>query len=258
MSVEVRYRGRFGNNLFQYVFARLFAEHTGLKLVTPFVENKILEVSPPEEGLIYQLPESVLLDYERADPLLVNHPPGKHIVVSFRQRAKWYYSRRERIKNFFKIQPVKLNDKDLVVNVRGGDYFKFDKGWIIHPKWYLDIISKEKFDKLYVVTDDTTSEENRKILSCFGSYNPEIVHFEGEPERDFHFLRSFDRMVLANSTFSWWAAFFSEGSRFYAHRRWIDYDFSDFPRSLRGEKLGNLSLFPKSISIDGPFLGETV
>lgn len=257
MTVEVIYQQRFGNNLFQYVFARLFAEHTGLRLVTPLVENRILFVKEPSDGLEVEGPEVCLLDCKGVDPFLEKHPPAKYICSGFFQRALWYYKNREKILSYFRYNEISVNKKDLVVNIRGGDYFNFKRGWVIDPIWYLDIIARENFETLYIVTDDVTGENNRKILSSFDRYRPVVVHFEGEPEKDFNFLRSFDRMVMANSSFSWWAGFFSEGSRFYTHKRWIDCNLSDFfPKSMSGEPLSNLAVFPKSIPVDGPFLGE--
>jgi hypothetical protein len=36
MSVSINYSGRFGNNITQYIFARIFSENNGLQLITNF------------------------------------------------------------------------------------------------------------------------------------------------------------------------------------------------------------------------------
>ena len=38
--------------------------------------------------------------------------------------------------------------------------------------------------------------------------------------RDFNFLRSFENIVVGNSTFSWWAAFLGQNKNVYAYKHW--------------------------------------
>ena len=70
--VTVKYRGRFGNNLFQYIVARLFAHLNSTVLVSKWIHPEILRMVPQDnylqEDIIYMLALSYksISDFENA------------------------------------------------------------------------------------------------------------------------------------------------------------------------------------------------
>jgi hypothetical protein len=246
MSVHVVYRGAFGNNLFQYICARLFAEENGLRLETPW--QALLNNGKPfdHESIVYMLPqnggdvceEPVTLLGDQSGVLDRKWPKGRYVLDGYFQKAKWYYDRRERILSFARLKLVQARPPwELVANVRLGDYVTVKK--VIDPSWYHSILERLKFDRLYMVTDSPNCSYFDEFKLRYGAT---VLH-QGISD-DFNVLREFDRVICANGTFSWWATFFSGASKVYTFKRWID------------DPKVELDVFPKSESVDGKFMHE--
>jgi hypothetical protein len=261
MSVEFVYipHTRVGNVLFQYACARLFAESQGLKFLTPWSppngKDVVRIVGPDGAGEAVDGPLVRITD----DQWVVGRHPGvpfrilgpdedlltgawpraRYVLEGFFQRSAWYLSRRAEIERFMIPEPKKdLNTRDIVVNLRiGADFRRIN--WTIHPQWYLDILARERFERLHIVAD----EKDERYLAHFAAYDPIVV--SSGPKGDWEHLRSFDRIVSSNSSFAWWACFFSKASRIYTFKRW------------NSNPMVHVGPFPENgIEIDGPFLHE--
>ncbi len=149
----------------------------------------------------------------------------------------------EEIRSFFpKIK--KRNIKDLVLHFRLENRIVQETHYknIIKPEIYKKVILKNfNFNKLYIVTDsdrwDYVDERYIKklhkkydkrltpfvsikksikymnnLVSTFEELKPEIVHHDNIMD-DFNFIRSFDKIMFKNSTFSWWASVLSSASK---------------------------------------------
>lgn len=238
MSVHVLYKGRFGNNLFQYVCARLFARKNGLQLATPFPCQDLIRMAPPDPGdWVERSDFNVRLD-DTHDILGKQWPRDRYILDGYFQNSEWCHAARTEIEGFAFPEPaVKMNRKDIVISLRlGEDYKHF--GWVIHPSWYLEILSAETFDRLHIVVDEPDPE----YLAHFSRFDPVVV--SSGPADDWSRLRSFDRIVCSNSTFAWWAAFFSGAGRVYTFKRWV------------GRPEVKLGRFPNGVEVDGRFMQE--
>src|SRR5690606_20691724 len=88
-------------------------------------------------------------------------------------------------------------------------------GRVISSEWYLKILEKESFNKLYIVG----VAPDEPYLKAFEKYDPIIV--TSDPWNDFHFIKSFDKIICSNSTYCWWAAFLSEATTIYVSDKWI-------------------------------------
>lgn len=237
MSVEVIYNGGIGNCLFQYVCARLFAIQNNLKLTTPFKYQDIFQMTPFEGGKQEGGPKITIEDKD--DPLSRPFAPANYSFLGYFQRSKWYTSRREEIENFMQLKPISapaLGGSNIVLHLRMGDFVACKIA--IHPSWYLNILRKEDFERLVIVTN----EVNPEYISHFSIYNPVVVC--STPAHDWYLVRQFDKIICSNSTFCWWAAFLSRASRIYTFKRWI------------GNSGMDISWLPNSIELDGPFLHE--
>lgn len=236
MGVQVRYKGRLGNHLFRYIAARLFAEGNGLRLLSCLPENDVVKSAPRADGQrVYGAPTKITDDHDIFDRAW---PPDHYVFDGHFQRSHWYHERRDRVLRAVELQPIcEINQKDIVINLRIDEDYQ-SLNWAIHPSWYLEILAKEKFERLHIVAD----VRNEEYLSYFRKYEP-IVRTSG-PKGDWEHLRSFDRIVTANSTFSWWAAYFSQASRIYTFKRWVTHPAP------------KLHAFPNGIEVDGRFLHE--
>jgi hypothetical protein len=236
MSIEIRYKMNHGNNIFQYICARLFAERNGLWLETPFNRPRLVRMAPHKDGRIVTDPPFTITDNH--DVLDRRWPPRRYVFDGYFQRSYWYHEARVEIERFAFVQDVpKAPEGDIVMNLRLGDDYK-GLNWCIHPSWYLAILSREDFNRLHIVVDKI----DPGYLEYFSRYSPIVVH--SGVVGDWNYLRSFDRIICSNSTFCWWAAYFSSAKRIYTFKRWVR---SPIPR---------IGPFPNGIEVDGPFLHE--
>lgn len=235
MSVHLTYNGLFGNNLFQYVSARLFADDNALKLMSPWAHPDIVTMCPQKGGTESGSPRVSFCDDD--DLFAARHSVGSYNLCGHYQRSRWYVTRRDEILKFC-IPNVEMesNFDDIVMHVRLGD--SHPAHWI-SPDWYLSILKTEQFRRLFIVTDDPKPE----FMTCFRKYDPIIV--SADKAGDWNLLRAFDRMIVSNSTYAWWAGFLSHASKIYTFSRW-----QDSPRF-------DLSGIQNGIPVDGKFWNET-
>lgn len=237
MSVEVEYIGRFGNNLFQYVAARLFAKDNDLAMRTPWIHPEVLEARPHvHENLVPDhFPEIRLGD---ADQVL-GKPwrPGNYRLSGFFQYVDWYRDRRDEIRRLFRLHEVRVRGEDeIAMHVRREDYLHHQIA--IDASWYEWILKGQKFRKLTIIGKDIEPQ----WLEPFRKWVPEVI--QGPARECFHLLRSFERVILSNSTFAWWAAFLGIPSQVYTFSRWIRNPKADLAR------------FPGATMVEGRFEKE--
>jgi len=237
MSVRVDYVGRFGNNVFQYVYARLFAEKNGLALETPWNYQDVLPIEPSKPGLSVTEPKVRFDENDR--PLEAPRSPGAYVFYGFFQDAGIYYANRERILAFTRPHAVEAAPPSaLVCHVRLEDYYSYRI--VIHPSWYRDILSRERFDQLYVVAQQ---RDTQYLKAAFGHLKYTLLS-GGSLAEDWNYLRRFERVVCSNSTMAWWAVFLGRATKVYTFERWIE------------NPSVKLSRFPGATPVPGPFLHE--
>ena len=242
MSVSVRYGGRFGNHLFQYVCGRLFAARNGLRLDSLFTHLEMVRMAPQDFGTVVDSGPEIILG-NGDDVLGRAWTKARYVLDGHFQNSEWYHKARAEIDSFAFPEPVPdVNMKDIVVNIRCGDDYR-RLGWVIHPSWYLDVLGRENFERLHIVTDNP----DPRYLSHFRKFDPVVV--SSGAAGDWRYLRSFDRIVCSNSSFCWWAAFFSRAGRIYTFKRWV----GEGPSGLPIVRLGR---FPNGVEVDGPLMGE--
>jgi hypothetical protein len=222
--VTTLWHGRTGNNIFQYVFARLIAEHNGLAMATSWPHQSFLATTPHKPGRMIESPLVELRDLYHDDhgqdffsKKLVN---SRVLCNGFFQHPKYYYFRDGDVKGFFKLPVIKKRpNNEVVIHLRLGDYA--DKGLrsVIEPQWYGRILKGMHYTpakhKLFIVVED----KKDGYLKNFLSYRPTII--SQSPAEDFHFIRQFNTIICSNSSFCWWAAFLSDAEKIYTFSRWI-------------------------------------
>jgi len=254
--VEVRYLGRFGNNLFQYCFGRILAENLGFKLKVepisgfPNTKSKVdwydyssgptqilmdwqgqlqtffVEDSTDISVLCNRIGSGKIQDIANRqntdlESILQDRTKRKIIVCGYFQRYEYYEGYKDKIrKNWLKTN-MQMNEQvgenDIVVVVRRGDFV---------PKhslpfgYFEEVISMANFDRMFVCSDDTKDP----FLELFKKYKA-IIH-PTNPLENFKFIMSFKKIIQSDSTFSWWASFLSNAKEIYfplsLHGYWID------------------------------------
>ena len=209
--IKVQYGGRLGNNMFQYCFGRILAEKLGYELIaSPImgfdetnqkVNGKRVEGYPPKLGF----------HEVDIDNLLSLDPPQPIFLDGFYQRYEYYKGHKEKIKKWLQIDnyDVGQSDKDIIIHMRLGDNVTTldpENPFIMPFAYYEKALQNTTYDRLFICSDPETIDS--KYIKQFEKYNPIIL--KGVTLTDFRSLKSFKKIIISQSTFSWWAAFLSD------------------------------------------------
>lgn len=246
MSVKVTLMGRLGNNLFQYALGRIIAEHHGLELecehISQFTRTftggkQDISTTDTLEDPAIEFPYAPLyipgehimtpIEYYHATPdnlsghhiidlpkVLADKTPRKIRLAAYFHRYEYYSPYSDRIREWFQLKPSKtpfvLHPNDVLVSIRRGvDYEIYD--WTLPLPYYSHVLSNmSDLGQVYVCGTGIDDQVRR----CLSKYDP--IYYEGTPMEHFTFITLFNRIILSNSTFAWWAGFLSKATELYA------------------------------------------
>jgi hypothetical protein len=202
--IEVRYTGRLGNNLFQYCLGRILAEGLGFALKAasiPAFPNTAQRVM----GEIREEPEQIFKgQLIPLEAILADRSPRRIILDGWFQRYEYYRPRRKKIREWLTLDPaicVPEAKPDIVVNVRRTDYVQL--GWALPFSYYREAIETAlpQGGEMWIVTDDRRDPFFRR----FAAWKPKFS--SGTAPEDMLFMTRARRLVMSQSTFSWWPTF---------------------------------------------------
>lgn len=210
-TLNLRFMGGWGNQLFSYCFARAYVERHQLELRTdPWAGEKIFELEHPRciDGL-QRVSEVELLMHPDRQPAY-----GFEIRSYFQQQAALIYTRTQ-VREWLKIRPEIENIlfykmpgdpatwQRVAAHLRRGDYAGY--GYALPSRISYEHTAA-KFHLCAALDQiDWVSEETQRVI-------PEL----GDDLRflpDFYRLQTADTLLRANSTFSWWASVLSLSPR---------------------------------------------
>jgi Glycosyl transferase family 11 len=213
--VEVKYMGLFGNRLYEYCLGRIIAETLGYKLKAEPIPG-FTSSGQTVDGLDYSdgaVEELAGMKIDLA-AVLNNRTPRKILLRGYFQRYEYFQPYKDLIRKKWLVPdlppPPPHSDREIVLHVRRGDYIL--QGWATPFEFFQNVIELAGCDRVYIVTDAPKDPFFRR----FKKYHPVIV--SKSQLEDFAFLRSFKKMVISESTFSWWAAFLSDAETVYMPR----------------------------------------
>jgi hypothetical protein len=156
-------------------------------------------------GEIHERPEQILNgQLIPLDVILADRSPRRVILDGWFQRYEYYRPRREKIREWLTFEPticVPEDKPDIVVSVRRTDYVQ--QGWALPFSYYREAIETvlPQGGEVWIVTDDRRDP----FLRRFAAWKPKIIS-RTAPE-DMLLMASAPRLVMSQSTFSWWPAF---------------------------------------------------
>ena len=222
--VNITWRNGFGNQLFQYTLGRLIAEENNLELTYSSELGRCCSFSLLDCKFINQ-PECIVKYNSNKHSIKHQIDYDGNMIYDNLENPKTYENYLDKIKSWFpKVE--KKNLKDLVVHIRRGDC---GENVNISIDWYLNVMENIDYENVYVVTDEPTQLDVQKVIkktkaTIFSAKNVmsrEIdKNFIDEILIDFNFIRSFDKILFPNSTFSWWASVLSDASEVYFNSDW--------------------------------------
>jgi hypothetical protein len=205
--VQVSYMGALGNQLFQFVLGRILAENLGFSLQAAAIPGFAATAGFSADGSEPVEPEEIhqgqIIDL---DALLMRREPRVIRLQGYFQRYEYYRPYKHLIRTQW-LPPLPSVDKapdggDLVMHVRRKDYIAY--GWAASFSYYQTALDQQDFKRLVLVTDDP----HAPFFLRFRRYRP--IFFEGNAQESFAFMANAKKLVISQSSFSWWAAFLSE------------------------------------------------
>ena len=214
--VQVEMAGGLGNRLFQYSFARKYAEVNGLELHTkPYPWQNVFDLDdkPTIDGLETR-DHSGWLEWEGK---------GGFNIVGMGQHQRFLTYTRSDVKRWFRLKPECLElvkdvpSLELVANLRRGDYRNACNPFIVvSEQSYLDCCDQHGLpkEKLFWLN----GEEHYRVPGIKVEKAWEALN-DREKERSLDFLPDLALMMRAkillrsNSTFAWWAATLGNNER---------------------------------------------
>ena len=229
--INIQWRNGFGNQLFQYCYARLLSEENNC-LLTYSGFGRVCYSSLIDYGFIKQ-PEDIIKYSPKKHQIIQTIDYDGDIIYDYLENHLTYTNHLDKIRSWFpKVE--KTNTKDLVVHLRRGD-----NGSNINTlfEWYDEVIKSQniQFDKMFLVTDTPSDSCISKFKEHYDVqlFSKQNVNFKIWPTSDkdkidrckydladFNFIRSFDKILFSNSTFSWWASFLSQATQIYFNKQW--------------------------------------
>jgi hypothetical protein len=205
--------GRFGNQMFQYAFARAYAEKYNAILETPnWIGEKIFNIENRPISKVLPRTELDIIPWGEVNIDLFGYFQKKECfdILVEKTLREWFT-----FKNIW--MPYLQSSQEVVAHIRAGDYAStlFNIFCVLEKKQF--VRACKQFN---IVTDITwSSEENPLILNDLNhiTYSQQTNSMYGKvcyPDMGISFLGDFFRMInskillRSNSSFSFWAGFF--------------------------------------------------
>lgn len=263
MSVSFIPQGESGSIISQAVAARLFAEKHNLQFSTKYPDpdltlfqhkvkirtDPLVDMTPPKLGASYSAPIVMITNENHAQWVAKDTVEPAHYIFSGDfANSKYFDANKAAIKKFIIFDPepyTLLNPVGL--HYRFGGYRSVFGGCkIVDPSYYIDILKTLDFGICTVATDEPHHPCIKMLDDAFPGKITLIPNCHG-PRVAFHTLARFERVVVGQSSFSFWSTFLG-----HAKQVWT------FKRGLGGEyPMHQLSEFAGSIPTDGVFWTPT-
>lgn len=208
--IEVRYRDRLGNNLFQYCMGRILAEELGFELKCEPIQG-FPNTAEVVRGRRFDEPTETFDRHAIPFWKILQDKTPRHIVLDgWFQRAEYYKPYRDRIRHWFELPNTERENRaqhDLVVHVRRTDYVTL--GWAMPFSYYQSAI--ERVYRPGMIVNIATDDPNDPFFRHFKRWNPEYIN--GNLTDHFAAMRDAKNLIMSPSSFSWWAAFLANDQR---------------------------------------------
>jgi hypothetical protein len=209
--IEVRYKDRLGNNLFQYCLGRILAEELGFALQAKPIQG-FPNTAEKIEGLSVREPAQILTGHmiER-EAIRADRSPRRIVLDGWFQRYEYYRRWRDRIRQWLTFDPAvraPAIKPEVVVHVRRADYVPL--GWALPSSFYheaLETLLPHSGEDVWIVSDDRYDP----FLRQFSKWKPKF--FYGTTLETMLLMSRARQLVMSQSTFSWWPTFLGDADK---------------------------------------------
>lgn len=214
-AITFRSIGRLGNFLFQAAACCGYAKKHGVKWLCP--------TDTQENPNVYKwFPNLPVGDvggerYEAHDPSMFDyheipyHPNGVKLVGFF-QSEKYFKHAEAEVREVFKLKDYPEMAEYCSIHIRLGDYVTYANSFPPVTADYLRMaVAKFPSDQKFLVFSDEITKAREMVRTFFPNQNHRFFYGEGEDEYiDLSAMASCSHNIIANSTFSWWAAWLNK------------------------------------------------
>lgn len=210
--------GRTGNNIFQYLAAKLIQIKYG-HVYVPFKDLSdgitVLDSDYDMDLSCYQNSNIVCKGYFQKSEFFLPYYRQKLIDAMKDSDDCWFddHGNKIMIRDFFLTSHKEnLDDNDVVVSLRLDDFIQCPcpTSDILPPRHYLGILEDvmQKGGRLIIVSDKLRWDWEHKYVEFFQKWNP--IFYQEDLLSDFALMRDCPILLHSNSTFCWLASFFSQ------------------------------------------------
>jgi hypothetical protein len=249
--VTITITGGLGNQLFQIAAAYAYAKRHGLELQILLYKTEYdgrstywySILSRLQSYLVTTLPDGLSKWYEQAATVYSPIPECKSLHIGgYLQSSKYFKDYANEIKELYKLnedqvymlnskypQLVENKDRMVVVHARRTDYTKNDGMIQFHGPLTDDyyqraiaaMVARISNPCFLLVADDPSywTSMTSKIKEL--KDNPCYILSDETDINTFALLQQFHYYIIANSTFSWWAAWLADTKHVIAPKRWF-------------------------------------
>lgn len=214
--IQVHYTGTLGNNMFQYAYARVLAEHTNMRLVAPYILG-----FPRTYDEVGRTSLPVTTKISRAEPIdTVNTAGGIKMHGGFINYPV-LKPHKEQIRQWFELDvepPIVPEKDDLVLSIRR-TWNGYPEALCLPFSFFDNLLQNVVFYNLYIASDSLSDP----FFDQFKKYDPILLDKYSGIEQ-FAIIRAANKMVLTPSTFCFWAAWLSDAEEIYFPKV---FDFDD-------------------------------
>ena len=224
--VKIRYHGRYGNKLFTYFIARIYAEEHNLNLIDELDDIFFKIKEPINYGNITNdnLNTYVIQDKDINNNKLPYYGKGIYIFDGYFQFEDIFYENKDKICSFIDLNYKK---KDIfTLHIRLDDYFypnsrnkNYNRNIIVSLDYYVDCIKKYagNYKDIYIVCDKLRYKWEKKymdeLILKIKLLNKNPIYKVNTINNDIISILQSNYIVTSNSTFCFWAVFFSKAEK---------------------------------------------
>lgn len=209
--VTIKYNGRLGNNLFQYISALIFSKKFGLSLNTNFIDPHFN--LPQSNGANYLNDKIIVNDSNFLELLSSDKIESRHYVFDgFFQIKDFVLNYKDEIKSLFNLSYEKTNREDVFVMYRIGDIGGVRQ--MLPLEFYENSLKNLSPKKGYISSD---SPFHPNVIKLSNDFN--LTIYQNSPAETIQFAKNFNNLVLSEGSFSWWIGLLSNADNIYYNQR---------------------------------------
>lgn len=220
-------RKNLGNKLFIYAACRIISDLLDYDLISP--NNALIRRENSDTGTyeeivfpfksvtgrnrvtnqIKVIQDGDMIALGSIENLIKQFPHHGFINQCYFSKYDYIKPYKHMVKEYFKlITKPKKNSNDLVIMLRSSNH---DGSFVLPNSYYLNIISNETFDNLYIAFDHYNKHSD--LINSLSQYNPILI--DGNIIDVFSELTSFNKIIAAQGTFSFWVCLLSDAEKIY-------------------------------------------